>query len=112
MRSAATEAMFEAARVGPGCRILDIAAGAGEQSLAAARRVGAGGHVLATDIAPLASPKIWRHVPRWLADPTGPLSIRPAYALQALPWMLRFSRASSCCGRAFAATTASSRPGQ
>jgi SAM-dependent methyltransferase len=48
----ATEAMFEMARVGPGCRVLDVAAGAGEQSLAAARRVGAGGHVLATDIAP------------------------------------------------------------
>lgn len=49
---AATEAMFEMARVGPGCRVLDVAAGAGEQSLAAARRVGAAGHVLATDIAP------------------------------------------------------------
>lgn len=48
----ATEAMFELARVGPGCRVLDMAAGAGEQSLAAARRVGPGGHVLATDIAP------------------------------------------------------------
>ena len=48
----ATEAMFEMARVGPGCRVLDVAAGAGEQSLAAARRVGPGGHVLATDIAP------------------------------------------------------------
>jgi ubiquinone/menaquinone biosynthesis C-methylase UbiE len=48
----ATEVMFELARVGPGCRVLDVAAGAGEQSLAAARRVGAGGHVLATDIAP------------------------------------------------------------
>lgn len=48
----ATEVMFDMARVGPGCRVLDVAAGAGEQSLAAARRVGAGGHVLATDIAP------------------------------------------------------------
>ena len=48
----ATEAMLEMAQVGPGCRVLDVAAGAGEQSLAAARRVGAGGHVLATDIAP------------------------------------------------------------
>ena len=35
-----------------GSRVLDIAAGAGEQSLAAARRVGPTGHVLATDIAP------------------------------------------------------------
>ena len=48
----ATEAMFEMARVDSGCRVLDVAAGAGEQSLAAARRVGARGHVLATDIAP------------------------------------------------------------
>lgn len=47
-----TEAMFDLARVGPGCRVLDVAAGAGEQSLAAARRVGASGYVLATDIAP------------------------------------------------------------
>src|SRR5688572_33090040 len=48
----ATEAMFEMTRVGPGSRVLDVAAGAGEQSIAAARRVGAQGHVLATDIAP------------------------------------------------------------
>ena len=36
----ATETMLDLARVGPGCRVLDVAAGAGEQSLAAARRVG------------------------------------------------------------------------
>lgn len=49
---AATAAMFDMAQVGPGCRVLDVAAGAGEQSLDAARRVGPSGHVLATDIAP------------------------------------------------------------
>jgi ubiquinone/menaquinone biosynthesis C-methylase UbiE len=48
----ATEAMFELARIGPGSRVLDVAAGAAEQSIAAARRVGPSGHVLATDIAP------------------------------------------------------------
>lgn len=48
----ATEAMLEMAAVGRGARVLDVAAGAGEQTLAAARRVGAGGHVLATDISP------------------------------------------------------------
>jgi SAM-dependent methyltransferase len=48
----ATEAMLEAAGVAPGARVLDIAAGAGEQTLAAARRAGPGGHVLATDISP------------------------------------------------------------
>lgn len=48
----ATEAMFDMAAIGPGSRVLDVAAGAGEQSIAAARRVLPGGRVLATDIAP------------------------------------------------------------
>ncbi|MDM0047731.1 class I SAM-dependent methyltransferase [Variovorax sp. J22R115] len=48
----ATDVMFDLARIGPGCRVLDVAAGAGEQSISAARRVGTNGHVLATDIAP------------------------------------------------------------
>jgi len=48
----ATETMFELARIGPGSRVLDVAAGAGEQSIGAARRAGASGRVLATDIAP------------------------------------------------------------
>ena len=47
----ATEVMLDLARVGPGARVLDIAAGAGGQTIAAARRVGAAGHVLATDLA-------------------------------------------------------------
>jgi SAM-dependent methyltransferase len=46
----ATELMLELAHVGPGCRVLDVAAGAGGQSIAAARRVGHEGSVLATDI--------------------------------------------------------------
>ncbi len=44
--------MFDLAHVETGHRVLDVAAGAGEQSIAAARRVGPNGHVLATDIAP------------------------------------------------------------
>jgi ubiquinone/menaquinone biosynthesis C-methylase UbiE len=44
--------MLDMAAVGRGKRILDVAAGAGEQTLAAARRAGAQGHVLATDISP------------------------------------------------------------
>ncbi len=47
---AATEVMLEMAGVGAGARVLDVAAGAGGQTLAAARRVGPDGHVLATDI--------------------------------------------------------------
>ena len=49
---AATEQMFDLAHIKAGSRVLDVAAGAGEQSIAAARRIGASGHVLATDIAP------------------------------------------------------------
>jgi ubiquinone/menaquinone biosynthesis C-methylase UbiE len=48
----ATEAMLDLAGVAPGARVLDVAAGAGQQSLLAARRVGPGGGVLATDISP------------------------------------------------------------
>jgi len=48
----ATERMLDLARVQTGSRVLDLAAGAGEQTLRAARRVGPGGHVLATDISP------------------------------------------------------------
>ena len=46
----ATDIMLDMAEVGPGSRVLDVAAGAGEQSLVAARRVGPAGYVLATDI--------------------------------------------------------------
>ncbi|HWB65257.1 MAG TPA: class I SAM-dependent methyltransferase [Mycobacteriales bacterium] len=47
-----TERMLTMARIGPGHRVLDVAAGTGGQSIAAARRVGPDGRVLATDIAP------------------------------------------------------------
>lgn len=48
----ATEKMLDIAEVSAGQKILDIAAGAGEQSIVAAKRVGATGHVLATDLSP------------------------------------------------------------
>jgi SAM-dependent methyltransferase len=48
----ATELMLDMTGVRQGSRVLDVAAGAGEQTLAAARRVGPRGYVLATDISP------------------------------------------------------------
>ncbi|CAN5187438.1 methyltransferase domain-containing protein [soil metagenome] len=48
----ATTSMLEAAGVTTGTRVLDVAAGAGGQSLAAARRTGPSGSVVATDISP------------------------------------------------------------
>jgi ubiquinone/menaquinone biosynthesis C-methylase UbiE len=44
--------MLDLAQIGPGNRVLDLAAGAGGQTLMAARRVGSTGSVLATDISP------------------------------------------------------------
>src|SRR5215468_8703096 len=46
-----TERMLDLAGVSVGHRVLDVAAGTGEQTLAAARRVGPTGAILATDIA-------------------------------------------------------------
>ncbi|MFC7489393.1 MULTISPECIES: class I SAM-dependent methyltransferase [unclassified Knoellia] len=48
----ATGQMLDDVRLTEGSRVLDVAAGAGGQTLAAARRVGSSGHVLATDISP------------------------------------------------------------
>ena len=47
---AATETMLDMAGVAATARVLDVAAGAGGQTLAAARRAGPDGRVLATDI--------------------------------------------------------------
>jgi len=46
----ATERMLQAARLTPGSRVLDVAAGTGDQTLLAAQRVGPNGSILATDI--------------------------------------------------------------
>lgn len=48
--SEVTSAMLDAACIGPGSRVLDIAAGAGDQTIDIAQRVGSHGYVLATDI--------------------------------------------------------------
>ena len=45
-----TRAMLDLAAIGPGACVLDVAAGAGDQTLDIADRVGPSGHVLATDI--------------------------------------------------------------
>ena len=47
-----TDAMIQMAGIGSGHHVLDIAAGAGEQTITAAKAVGPNGYVLATDISP------------------------------------------------------------
>jgi len=48
----ATEAMLEMAGVRRGARVLDVAAGAGDQTIDIAQKVGPDGYVLATDLSP------------------------------------------------------------
>jgi SAM-dependent methyltransferase len=47
-----TDAMLAMADIKAGARVLDVAAGAGDQTLDIAQRVGPGGYVLATDFSP------------------------------------------------------------
>lgn len=54
----ATTAMLAMAGIAPGARVLDLASGAGSQTLSAARKVGERGHVVASDI----SETMLRHV--------------------------------------------------
>jgi D-amino-acid dehydrogenase len=55
---------------------------------------GNAGWIAHNDILPLAAPKMWRNLPRWLADPLGPLAIRPAYLPRLAPWLVRFLAAA------------------
>ncbi|MGH6621619.1 MAG: class I SAM-dependent methyltransferase [Alphaproteobacteria bacterium] len=50
--SEATDALIGMADIGPGMRVLDLACGAGSQTIAAAKRVGPSGSVVAVDISP------------------------------------------------------------
>lgn len=43
-----------------------------------------------SDVLPLAHKGMIRHLPRWLADPLGPLAIPPAYLPRLAPWLVRF----------------------
>lgn len=48
-----------------------------------------------SDVLPLSHKGMAAQVPKWLADPLGPLSIPPAYLPKLLPWLYRFWRAGA-----------------
>lgn len=54
---------------------------------------GNAGMISADTSAPVAMPGMLRKVPGWLADPLGPLAVRPSYLPTALPWLLRWIEA-------------------
>lgn len=64
------------------------------ETIAAGASRGNAGAFAFADIMPLASPGVLAKAPKWLFDPLGPLSIPPGYAIQILPWLWRFWRAS------------------
>lgn len=48
-----------------------------------------------SDVLPLAHKGMVRQLPKWLADPLGPLTIPPSYLPKLLPWLIRFWRAGA-----------------
>ncbi len=54
---------------------------------------GNAGSVSVGSCSPLSMPGMAKEIPGWLLDPLGPLHIRKAYLLKALPWLIRFVRA-------------------
>lgn len=56
---------------------------------------GNAGAIAAHAVVPMSMPGIWKKVPGWLLDPSGPLAVRPGYALKAMPWLIRFMRAAA-----------------
>jgi len=55
---------------------------------------GNAGWLSSHSVLPPASPDIWMQVPKWLADPLGPLSVRWKYFPRALPWLIRYLSAA------------------
>ncbi len=53
---------------------------------------GNAGGIGITEILPAAAPGVIWQVPKWLADPLGPLSLRPAHLPSLMPWLVRFLR--------------------
>ncbi len=51
---------------------------------------GNAGLISANTVVPVALPGMLRKVPGWLADPLGPLAVRPSYLPKAAPWLTRW----------------------
>ncbi|MBA3447626.1 MAG: FAD-binding oxidoreductase [Pseudaminobacter sp.] len=56
---------------------------------------GNAGGLAFSEVLPMAHKNMLAHVPKWLMDPLGPLSIPPARFATLLPWLYRFWRAGA-----------------
>ena len=50
------------------------------------------GSLAVSEVIPLSKPGLLRRIPRWLADPNGPLAIRPSSFGRLMPWLFAFAR--------------------
>jgi SAM-dependent methyltransferase len=111
-----TETMFAMAGIEPGSHVLDLAAGAGEQTLTLAARLGPNGRIVATDLSPELIERLRSNVERaGLAN----VEARVADAQEPLPEVEAFDAAVCRLGlmlmpepaRCLAATRAALKPG-
>ena len=56
---------------------------------------GNAGCLAVSEVVPISVPGMLRHVPGWLLDPLGPLSIRWQHFPKLLPWLWRFNQAGN-----------------
>lgn len=49
--------------------------------------------IAVTEFLPSSRPSVWKQIPGWLADPEGPIRLRPGYMPKLAPWMMRFMAA-------------------
>jgi SAM-dependent methyltransferase len=110
-----TETMFAAADIRAGHHVLDVAAGAGEQTLALAARAGPSGRIVATDLSPALIERLRRNTTTTAA----PVEARVADAQAPLPEVALFDAAVCRLGlmlmpnpaRCLAATYMALKPG-
>ena len=92
----------EALRDGHRVTILDPGAPGGEQQAS----YGNGCWLSPMSVIPPAVPGLWKKIPKFLADPLGPLAIRWSYFPRVAPWLLRYLRAGWTWDRVEAAARA------
>lgn len=84
-------AAIELMRDGHRVTIIEPGEPGGEQ----AASYGNGAWLSPSSVVPPTMPGLWRRIPRFLADPLGPLAIRWRYLPQLTPWLARFLQAGS-----------------
>lgn len=52
--------------------------------------IGSMASIAVTEFLPSSRPSVWKQIPGWLADPEGPIRLRPGYMPRLVPWMMRF----------------------